>query len=99
MEYRLQKRLDTGIDIVGSVLSQTLGTVPEFECREAAVYVHMPWSEWEDPATTTEARAFAVAHYRMHMAVDAHVADAQQKHMDKERAKNSSVPKRGTRRG
>lgn len=51
------------------------GTVPEFECREAAVFVQVSWREWVEQMDGRE-RAFAVAHYRTSIAVKAHVEDA-----------------------
>ena len=58
-----------------------LGMVPEYECREAAVYAQTPWLEWtEMPAAE---RAASVAHYRMHLMIDSHINDAQEKESDR----------------
>lgn len=57
------------------------GLVPEFECREAAVYVHVPWSDWIE--LDAMERAYAVAHYRMQLLIRAHVDDAAHKASEK----------------
>lgn len=51
------------------------GAVAEYECREAAVYVGVPWSDWVDNMTGYE-RAAAVAHYRAQLLIRAHIDDA-----------------------
>jgi len=64
--------MDAGLSI-----SQTFpGTVPEFECREAAIYVRVSWSEWLE--LEHEERAAAVAHYRLNLLIKAHVDSASQ---------------------
>lgn len=50
------------------------GLVPEFECREAAVYVHVSWKDWNEILDSRE-RAAAVAHYRTQLLIKAHVED------------------------
>lgn len=70
-EYLLPKKFDAGIEISRSVQ----GSVPEFECREAAVYVHVSWHTWTQEMDGYE-RACAVAHYRVQASLKAHVEDA-----------------------
>jgi hypothetical protein len=72
--------MDSGI----SVESEIPGLVPEYECREAAHFVGVPWRGWLK--LEGEERASAVAHYRMHLLIDAHVADASEKDADRRRA-------------
>lgn len=48
--------------------------VPEIECREAAVYVHTTWLQWQE--LDWRDRASAVAHYRLSLLIKAHVEDA-----------------------
>jgi hypothetical protein len=66
------------------------GLVPELECREAAVYVHVPWSEWIE--LDARDRASAVAHYRTQLLIKAHIDDASSK------AHERAVHKRGRKR-
>lgn len=54
--------------------AEVQGLVPEFEEREAAVFVHIAWEEWQ--VISGLERAKAVAHYRMHSMIEAHVNDA-----------------------
>jgi hypothetical protein len=70
-EFLLQKKFDAAITIDNKMQ----GTVPEFECREAAVYVHVSWKEWTERLDGWE-RACAVAHYRSSFSLKAHVEDA-----------------------
>lgn len=53
------------------------GAVPEYECREAAVYTHVPWATWL--TMDGRERAAAVAHYRAHLLIEAHINDASEK--------------------
>lgn len=73
--------------------SQISGIVPEFDEREAAVYVHLSWEQYK--ALDSSERAAAIAHYRMSQLVKAHIDhalnDAQAKQQQKaDRAKNAS---------
>ena len=52
--------------------------VPEFECREAAVFVHVSWKQWTEEMDGWE-RACAVAHYRVSLSLKAHVEDASER--------------------
>lgn len=62
-------KVDSGI-----TLERQLEMVPDFEAREAAVYTLCPFKMWETlPASD---RAFAVAHYRMHLAIQGHMQQA-----------------------
>jgi hypothetical protein len=49
------------------------GLVPEYECREACVYLGYRWPEWEQLHWFE--RANAVAHYRTHALIEAHIND------------------------
>lgn len=49
------------------------GLVPEYECREACVYLGYKWSDWEQLHWFD--RASAVAHYRTHALIEAHIND------------------------
>lgn len=73
-EYVLSKKFDAGIEIVGVIR----GTVPEFECREAAVYVQVSWEHWMGSMDGWE-RACAVAHYRTSLLLKANLEDAAEK--------------------
>lgn len=59
----------------------------EYECREAARFVLVAWTDWLklDPAE----RALAVAHYRLHNAVESNVADAQSQYLESQRRRES----------
>lgn len=70
-DYLLAKKFDAGIEVHRTVQ----GAVPEFECREAAVYVHVSWRAWTEEMDGYE-RSCAVAHYRSQLALRAHVEDA-----------------------
>ena len=54
-----------------------MGLVSEFEEREATVYVGYTWMQWLD--LPWHERAASVAHYRLHLAVDAHIQHAANK--------------------
>jgi len=73
-EYHLTKKFDADI----SIQRRFDGEVPEFECREAAVYVHVSWYFWSHEMDGWE-RACAVAHYRTSLSLKAHVEDAAEK--------------------
>lgn len=70
-EYLLAKKFDAGIEIRRTMPE----AVPEFECREAAVYVNVTWDDWIHKMDGYE-RACAVAHYRVSLSLKAHVDDA-----------------------
>lgn len=83
-EYLLAKKFDAGIEIS----KRFPGEVPEFECREAAVFVHVSWHAW-----TTEMdgydRACAVAHYRTSNSIKAHVEDAAERAAARKRGRKA----------
>lgn len=83
--------MDAGIQIVPAMPGQ----VPEIECREAAVYTGVTWREWTTLLTAYD-REYAVAHYRMHLLIEAHVNDAAQKRSRSDQARAS---RRGAGRG
>lgn len=69
----------TGIDYA----SLLPGLVPLYEEREAAVYGHYRWRDWQNlPA---EERAAAVAHFRLHRLIDLHQHDALNTAMERRR--------------
>jgi len=72
--------MDAGIEIHSDVP----GCVSEYECREAAVYVHVPWSDWVSKLSAYE-RACAVAHYRLQILIRANVDDASHQAAERER--------------
>lgn len=75
--YAISKPVQTGIGIEPLMD----GLVPEFECREAAVYCHYRPNEFEQlPAGE---RAMCVAQYRLSRLVDLHSQDAVQSKMDR----------------
>lgn len=69
------------------------GEVPELECREAAVYVHVPWAAWVK--LSSRERAAAVAHYRTKLAIDAHINHAATK--ESQRKADIARRRRGSR--
>lgn len=71
-DVRLRTSVRTGIDF--NDVRIELGMIPELEEREAAVYVHVPWSEWLE--LPIEERAAAVAQHRLHNLISVHVEDA-----------------------
>ena len=73
-EYVLDRKFDAGIQIVNPFV----GTVPEYECREAAVYVHETWDSWLHNMDSWS-RACAVAHYRTSLSLRAHMEDASER--------------------
>lgn len=88
-EYLLSRKFDAGITIENTFP----GTVPEFECREAAVYVQVSWLTWLHDMDGYE-RARAVAHYRTSLSLKAHVEDAAEKAARSKRARGAR--KRGS---
>jgi hypothetical protein len=73
-DYHLAKKFDADIDIQ----RRFDGEVPEFECREAAVFVHVSWHFWTQEMDGWD-RACAVAHYRTSLSLRAHLDDAAEK--------------------
>lgn len=68
-QYLLAKKVDAGIAI-----ESVLDFVPEYEQREAAVYCQFNWTDWSE--LDSRERAACIAHYRIHLAIEAHVSDA-----------------------
>lgn len=54
--------------------------VSELEQREAAVYTHTPWPDYEEFDWYDKAQM--VAHYRIHLLIDMHVQDASEKYSE-----------------
>jgi hypothetical protein len=90
-DYLLPKKFDAGIEISRVIQ----GTVPEFECREAAVYVHVSWDTWSHDMDGW-ARACAVAHYRTSLSLKAHVEDAAERAVKR---KSNRAARRRSRSG
>ena len=65
------------------------GQVPELECREAANFALYNWREWLE--LEHEDRVMAVAHYRMHIAIEAHVNDASERAAERRARSRESV--------
>lgn len=59
---------------VGITIESNEGYVSEYECREACLYSGYTWPDWYNLDITE--RATCVAHYRMHMLIEAHVNEA-----------------------
>lgn len=70
-----------------------LGLVSELEEREAAVYVLLPWPAYT--ALPWHERAAAIAHYRTHILIEAHMHDASER---EERKKEAMREQQGVRR-
>lgn len=71
-EYPLRQKFSSGIEFATDA-----EYVSEYEAREAARfggYNYMQWLELEP-----EERALGVAHYRTHLMLEAHIADAAEK--------------------
>lgn len=66
----LPQRVNVGIRIE----TDLEGYVPEYECREAAVFTHCSWSEWEELSNSS--KAYSIAHYRAHHDILAHINEA-----------------------
>lgn len=60
-----------------------LGMIAEFEEREAATFVGIPWTTWME--VEPRERAAMVAHYRMHHQVSLHSTDAVRKKQEQDR--------------
>lgn len=83
-DYHLAKKFDADINIQ----RRFDGEVPEFECREAAVYVHVSWGTWTHDMDGWD-RACAVAHYRTSLSLKAHVEDAAEKAASRKQARQA----------
>lgn len=71
-------------------MESELGVVPEYEAREAAVYVHCPWDKWIELSYSD--RAYGVAHFRTHLALQAHVQQAAEHYAESETRRRSRSP-------
>lgn len=69
-----------------------LGFVPEYDCREAAVYVGIPWPQWVE--LDMRERASVVAHHRVHMLLEAHVNDAASRKSERD-SRRAGASRRG----
>jgi hypothetical protein len=83
-DYHLAKKFDADINIQ----RRFEGEVPEFECREAAVFVHVSWRQWTNDMDGWE-RACAVAHYRTALSLKSHVEDAAEKASKRHQARQA----------
>lgn len=79
-EYVLPVRINVGIQYLTD-----MGIVPELEEREAAVYCLIPWNEWYKLSWYD--RSSMVAHYRMHLMIEAHIHDAEYQHMKQQQSR------------
>lgn len=61
------------------------GLVPLFEEREAAVFSHYNWIEWQE--LPVGERAMAVAHLRLRKLIDLHGSDAVQRDAERRRSR------------
>lgn len=68
-EYGLTQKVNAGIAIASEH-----GEVPDYEAREAMIYCNYNMLEWMQIDWTERARA--VAQYRTHSLIEAHVSDA-----------------------
>lgn len=68
-ELHLPQRINVGISIEANE-----GFVSEYECREAAIFGHYNWSEWQNLESSD--RIEAIAHWRMHLLIESHVGEA-----------------------
>lgn len=73
-QVSLRHQIDAKISVESDDIQY--GLVPEFEEREAAIFAVCPWHIWID--LPWEDRSAAVAHYRLHLLVEAHVNEAAQ---------------------
>lgn len=71
---------------VGISIESNQGFVSEYEMREACLYVGHTWASWSE--LDSDERASCVAHWRMHLLIEAHVNEAVSKY-------NSSQAKSG----
>lgn len=70
----------------------TPGLVTEYECREAARFVLVSWAQWL--AMDEAQRAYSVAHYRLHSAIEANVSDAHTQYLDSQSRRANSGRRR-----
>lgn len=75
----MRRNVDSGIAVTPSFE----GVVPEYEMLEAASYSHISFGEWEQLESLDRARAMAL--YRMHNTIEAHVQDAVNKRGNNQR--------------
>lgn len=66
---QLRRKVNSGIAI-----ESAFGVVSEFEEREASVFCHYNWTQWM--RLPHWEKAACIAHYRLHLMIDAHVSDA-----------------------
>ena len=59
--------------------------VPEYEEREASVFSHYNWMQWQE--LPWNERAEAVAHYRMHSLIESHMQQAIEQYMNRQAVK------------
>lgn len=83
MSYQLPEKVDTGIYI-----DHVDGVVPEYECREAAIFGHYNWMQWS--RLRWRERASCVAHYKLHIAIEAHVNNAYEADAKMKQARDSA---------
>lgn len=81
----MPRTLDSGIEVGGGLP----GYVPEYECREACVYAVATWYDWLHVMDGLD-RAAAVAHYRVHLMIDAHINDAAEQRRARDAARRRS---------
>lgn len=85
MEHPLSEAVETGVRYAPLVV----GLVAEMEERDAAVFAQYDWDRWI--GLSWEARAKAIAHFRLHHLIDLHRNDAAAREMknraDRERSK------------
>lgn len=82
-EYPLHRKFDSGIDTYAPS-----GYVSEYEVREAARFGNYSWSAWLELDYAD--RAVAVAHYRIHHLIEAHVNDAVDREIEANRARHAN---------
>jgi hypothetical protein len=79
-EYLLPKRVKIDISFPSRI-----GCVPELEEREAAVYCCYNWNQWVE--LDYDERVASLAHYRLHLLIEAHINDAQAVEAERKRPK------------
>jgi hypothetical protein len=72
------------------------GLVPEYEEREAAVFLKISWLDWNNQ--DYDEKAAALAHYRLHHHIEAHVHAEEAKESEKA-SKRAHAPKLNKPRG
>lgn len=68
-EYHLPQRINPDIQFENYIA----GIVTEYEARESAIYLGYTWTEWMQLHWFE--RASAVAFYRTHLSIQAHIND------------------------